>query len=82
MTTLNEFLNSISAEAYTPSQSREGCIIIINVPNSKRFKLSKEFAKALGDPTAVDMYFTKDTDLIFLKSMKPSDLLTMKYIQI
>ena len=64
MTNLQDFLNSIGAEAYTPAQSREGCIIVINVPNSKRFRLSKEFAQALGDPTAIDMYFTKDKLII------------------
>lgn len=64
MTTLNEYLESIGAEAFTPSQSREGCIIVINVPNSKRFRLSKDLAQALGNPTGIEMYFAKDKLII------------------
>lgn len=60
MTTLKDFLNSIGAEAYTPEQGCEGCIIVTNAPHSKRFRLSKEFAQDLGSPSAIYMYFAKD----------------------
>lgn len=68
MSALNDFLNSIGAEAYTPAQNVSGCITIVNVTNSKRFKLSKGFAASLGNPSAINVHFAEDSIIIVAAS--------------
>ena len=43
MFTLNDFLSSVNAQAYKPTQNATGCMILINVPTSKRIRFSKAF---------------------------------------
>lgn len=75
MSALNDFLNSIGAEAYTPAQNASGCITIVNVTNSKRFKLSKEFANSIGNPSAISIHFAEDRMIIISASENEKTLL-------
>ena len=61
---LNEFLASVNAHAYTPTQNLAGCFIITNTVNSRRFRLSKTFRDALNSPIAIALYFTEDSVLV------------------
>ena len=66
MSTLNDFLASVNAHAYAPTQSLAGCFIITNTVNSRRFRLSKTFRDALNSPIAIELYFTEDSVLVIL----------------
>lgn len=64
MSTLNDFLASVNAHAYTPTQNLAGCFIVTNTVNSRRFRLSKTFRDALNSPIAIELYFTEDSVLV------------------
>lgn len=57
---LNEFLASVNAHAYTPTQNLAGCLIITNAIGSKRWRMSKSLKDALQNPEAVELYFTSE----------------------
>ena len=61
---LNEFLASVNAQAYKPTQNATGCMILINVPTSKRIRFSKAFMRDLGEPAAIKLYFTEESIIV------------------
>lgn len=60
----DEFLNSIGAETFVPSTKFSGCVTCIATETGNRFKLSAALMHDLGEPEAVEMYFTTDRIII------------------